>query len=53
MLVPPGEYRVDYAIADPMATDPGRTEAGKGFTAKMGLDPLLTCQPATILNVPE
>jgi len=52
-LLPPGEWRVDYAIADPKATDPGRTDAGKGFTAKMGLDPLLTCQPATILTVGE
>lgn len=50
---PPGEYRLDYPVTHPDFTKPGRTDLGKSFIPVTGLDPILTCQLATFVTVPE
>ena len=52
-LLPPGEYRVDWILAHADFTEPGRTDTGKGISLQTGRDPLLSCQPATFVTVPE
>ncbi|MCI0780419.1 MAG: hypothetical protein J4N93_03915 [Chloroflexi bacterium] len=52
-FLPAGKYRVDWILANPNATDTGRTNDGKALTARLGRDPLLSCAPATFVTVPE
>jgi len=51
-FLPPGDYRVDWMITHASLTDTGRGP-GEAVTAMTGRDPLLLCQPATTVTVPE
>ena len=52
-FLPPGDYRVDWMITHASFTDTGRGATGENVTAMTGRDPLLLCQPATTVTVPE
>ena len=51
-FLPPGDYRVDWMITHASLTDTGRGTV-ESITGITGRDPLLLCQPATTVTVPE
>jgi hypothetical protein len=49
----PGTYRVDIFLTHIHSTDPAGDPDGELLAVVLGRDPLLACQPATTVMVPE